>query len=71
MIQTRKIEPVRADGDITVDCGCRKPKRHSDCMYCGSGFGDSICGVCKEAGIDGRLIRGTGRRTCAQHKRGR
>lgn len=53
----------------TGTCGCREPKRHRDCMYCGSSWaGEVICGVCKEEGIDGRLIRGTGRRTCAAHR---
>jgi len=53
-------------------CGCREPKRSRDCMFCGSCYiGDVICGVCREAGIDGKLIRGTGRRVCAQHKKGR
>jgi hypothetical protein len=53
----------------TEKCGCREPKRHRDCMYCGSSWaGEVICGVCKEEGIDGRLIRGTGRRTCKAHR---
>ena len=37
--------------------------RHARCAYCGTG-GDAwhICGACREAGIDGPLIRGTGAR---------
>ena len=51
-------------------CNCRSPKRHSDCMYCGIGYwGDIVCGVCKEAGIDGKVIRGTERRICKEHKK--
>ena len=50
-------------------CLCRAPKTHRDCMYCGSGWEPDICGVCKEGGIDGKLIRGTGRVVCAAHKR--
>lgn len=34
-------------------------KTHRDCAYCGTGLGQSICGVCKQAGIDGPVIRGT------------
>ena len=50
-------------------CLCRKPTRHPDCMYCGSGYwGEKVCGVCKEQGIDGRVIRGTERRVCRKHK---
>jgi len=50
-------------------CRCRAPKRHRDCMYCGTGWaGEVICGRCKEAGIDGKLIPGTGLITCIQHK---
>jgi hypothetical protein len=50
-------------------CGCRKPKTHRDCMYCGSGYiGEYVCGVCREAGIDGAVIRGTERRMCAAHR---
>ena len=53
-------------------CGCREPKRHRDCMYCGVGYwGEVVCGVCKEAGIDGKVIRGTERRTCQNHKQER
>lgn len=50
-------------------CGCREPQLHDDCMYCGKYWaGEVVCGVCRENGIDGRLIRGTGRRVCAEHK---
>ena len=53
----------------TKKCGCRKPKRHPDCMYCGCGYwGEVVCGVCHEAGIDGKVIRGTERRVCKAHK---
>ena len=52
-------------------CRCRAPRRHRDCMYCGSGWaGEVICGICKENGIDGKLIPGTGRVCCASHKKG-
>lgn len=51
-------------------CGCRPPKKHIDCAYCGIGGPCThICGVCKEAGIDGQVIRGTERRVCQLHKR--
>lgn len=51
-------------------CKCREPKRHCDCAYCGVGYidGAHICGKCKESGIDGPIIRGTGRVKCALHK---
>ena len=54
-------------------CRCRPPRRHKDCAYCGCGYidGMSMCGVCKEAGIDGPTIRGTGRVVCSKHKRKR
>lgn len=47
-------------------CRCRPPKRHHDCMFCGMGGwgGEVICGVCKENGIDGPVIRGTSRFKC-------
>jgi len=55
---------------IRKKCYCRKPKTHRDCAYCGIGFDDGkICGVCKEGGIDGRLIKGTSRVICQKHKR--
>jgi len=51
-------------------CRCRPPRRHSDCMYCGSSWGgEFVCGVCHENGIDGQVIRGTSRVTCAECKR--
>lgn len=61
--------PGRTDKSVTQPCGCREPKQHRDCAYCGYG-GDAskICGVCNESGIDGPMIPGTGRRTCADHK---
>ena len=53
----------------TDKCRCREPKTHRDCMYCGCCYiGEFICGVCKENGIDGKLIPGTGRIVCAKHK---
>lgn len=53
-------------------CGCRDAKRHRDCAYCGCGGPCThICGQCKEGGIDGPVIRGTERRTCKEHKKGR
>lgn len=53
----------------TKTCRCREPKRHRDCAYCGSGWDDfRICGMCKDEGIDGQVIRGTSRVTCKHHK---
>lgn len=50
-------------------CTCREPKSHRDCMYCGCGWaGEVVCGQCAEAGIDGKVIRGTERRVCRLHK---
>lgn len=50
-------------------CNCREPKPHKDCAYCGVGYwGPNVCGVCREAGIDGPVIRGTERRVCSRHK---
>jgi hypothetical protein len=50
-------------------CKCQEPKRHKYCMYCGSSYaGEVVCGVCREGGIDGKLISGTGRRLCTIHK---
>jgi len=57
-------------------CGCREPKSHRDCCYCGVGWaGPVICGECAEAGIDHDesapnrgIIKGTERRTCSFHK---
>lgn len=51
-------------------CRCRKAKRHRDCAYCGYGGPCThICGICKLAGIDGPVIRGTERRICKLHKK--
>lgn len=51
-------------------CRCRRPKRDPYCMYCGHYYaGPFICRICKEAGIDGNVIRGTNRIVCAQHKK--
>lgn len=65
----RLVKKLAKDPAPTV-CGCREPKRHRDCSYCGvtSHQPDHVCGVCKEGGIDGKVIRGTGRRTCSNHK---
>jgi hypothetical protein len=50
-------------------CICRPARRHRDCAYCGSGWDDGkVCGACKAAGVDGQVIRGTGRVCCKQHK---
>lgn len=47
-------------------CRCRLPRRHRDCGYCGVGWDDGrICGVCKQAGIDGPVIRGTSAVQCS------
>jgi hypothetical protein len=52
-------------------CRCRKPTMHPDCLYCGSrGPATHVCGVCKESGVDGPVIRGTERRICQLHKQG-
>ena len=42
----------------TVTKKSRGARRHPDCSYCGRGYG-RICGVCRGAGIDGPVIRGT------------
>jgi hypothetical protein len=50
-------------------CRCRPAKHHRDCAYCGQGWDDGrVCGACKEQGIDGKVIPGTGRVVCAAHK---
>ena len=53
-------------------CKCKEPKTHRNCAYCGTQHpwnGDEhVCGVCREDGIDGKLIRGTGRMVCKEHK---
>lgn len=60
---------AKSPAQRVIKCGCRTPKMHRDCAYCGCGWDDGkICGVCKENGIDGKLIRGTGRATCKKHK---
>lgn len=56
-----------------MSCTCTKAKRHRDCAYCGAtSHGDGkVCGVCKAAGVDGGLIRGTGPRRnpgCPVHR---
>lgn len=50
-------------------CRCRPAKSHRDCAYCGVGWDDGkVCGRCRENGIDGKLIPGTGRVICSKHK---
>jgi len=63
-----KIIRLRRGGKMEK-CKCRKAKRHDDCAYCGSGSSEKICGICKEAGIDGHVIRGTSRVVCKIHKK--
>ena len=55
-------------GERMKRCLCRGPKKHEDCCSCGRGWEPNICGVCKEAGIDGKVIRGTERRICKKHQ---
>jgi len=51
-------------------CPCRPPRTHRDCAYCGCGGpATHVCGSCSEAGIDGPVIRGTGRVTCSAHRK--
>ena len=52
-----------------MKCKCREPKTHPDCAYCGYGASEKICGVCKDDGIDGPVIRGTSRVVCKECKR--
>ncbi len=60
---------ARKYGPAPRVCRCRAPKRHRDCAYCGVGYDDGrVCGVCREAGVDGKVIQGTGRVVCASHK---
>jgi len=54
---------------MTKKCRCRPAKSHRDCAYCGYGMSEQICGVCKENGIDGPVIRGTSRVVCKIHKK--
>ena len=45
---------------MTITRKARPARSHNDCAYCGCGWGNgSICGKCKEAGIDGQIIKGT------------
>lgn len=63
--EIRKLETVSKS-----ICRCREPKTSTDCAYCGTGgTGIYICGVCKENGIDGPVIKGTSRVTCKLHKK--
>jgi len=66
--QTRPTRPPQRTKQGKPKCTCRPPKSHADCFYCGSGMDDHICGECAEAGVDGRVIHGTGRMTCKMHK---
>jgi len=53
-------------------CRCEDPKWHPQCSYCGTLRAenpDDICGICKENGIDGHVIKGTSRVTCKIHKK--
>jgi len=52
-----------------VTCSCTPAKTHSHCGYCGHFYPEGICGVCKEAGIDGPTIRGTSARRCFLHQK--
>ena len=57
---------------LTKKCRCREPQPHRDCAYCGCGGPCThICGLCKEGGIDGHVIRGTNRIVCEIHKKKR
>jgi hypothetical protein len=50
-------------------CRCREPRSHAGCSYCGHQYiGEVVCGICRENGIDGKLIPGTGRVVCKEHK---
>jgi hypothetical protein len=61
MAEIAAVEPER--------CRCRPPRRHRDCMYCGTSWaGEVVCGVCRAAGIDGRVIRGTSGAVCSRHR---
>lgn len=52
--------PRRRYVATTVTRKARPAKHHVDCMYCGTGWaGEVVCGACREAGIDGAVIRGT------------
>lgn len=66
------VEAIRAElkareAKAAAPCRCREPKRHSDCCYCGSGFEPYVCGVCRDGGIDGAVVRGTSRVICKKH----
>lgn len=52
-------KPLRRLYPQTVVRKSSPAKTHPDCCYCGTYGGISICGRCKEAGIDGPVIRGT------------
>jgi hypothetical protein len=65
----QKAKATRKRNAATL-CRCREPKRHRDCSYCGYGGPCThICGVCREQGIDGQTIPGTGRVVCRLHKK--
>jgi hypothetical protein len=53
-------------------CRCRPARQHRDCNMCGctSHRPDYFCGVCLVPGVDGKLIRGTGRYVCPMHRKG-
>lgn len=64
----RIVKRLAKKGPAPRTCRCRSPKTHRDCLYCGVTSFGGVCGVCKEAGIDGPTIRGTGRVICSAHK---
>jgi hypothetical protein len=64
------MKTTRMAGNFPASCLCRTARTHRDCAYCGCGGPCThICGVCKQAGIDGPVIRGTSRVVCAEHRR--
>jgi hypothetical protein len=66
---TRSLKRAKAYRKAHPKCVCREPKKNRHCAYCGwGGDGISVCGVCRESGIDGPAIRGTGRVVCRIHK---
>lgn len=69
ILAKRKAAAKKRAATMAVTCTCRAPKRHPDCQYCGYRWaGEVVCGECHENGIDGKVIRGTERRTCHLHK---
>ena len=67
----RTYRPWQTNDKKVAKCTCREPKTHRDCTFCGSGVAipeGGVCGICHEAGIDGPVIRGSGRVVCKLHK---